>query len=218
MKIALYMMVLSSAFAMNRVGVPQRHHSANDLPAAYRAETPVEASAPVSDKATRLPLDGIFFPSGYQGDIGAIKFSQQDKTCYKENQPYMRFEYRPASGKLGWAAVSFQSNTSWGEKKGRDLSAEHFHRIHFAARGLRGGEKLIFTSGGGTPEDAKYPASYAERSLGTVALTTDWKDFSIEIGDDAAAWRNVLTALTWSTNQELNPDGAVFYIADAAFE
>ncbi len=217
MKLALYMMVLSSVFAMNRLGVPQRHRLANDESVAFRAEASAEASAPVSDKTTRLPLDGIFFPSGYQGDIGEIKFSQQDKTCYKENQPYMRFEYRAASGKLGWAAVSFQSNTAWGEKKGRDLSANHFHRIHFAARGLNGGEKVIFTSGGGTPEDAKHPASYAERSLGTVSLTTEWKEFSIEIGQDAD-WHNVLTALTWSTNQELNPDGAVFYIADAAFE
>jgi hypothetical protein len=155
-------------------------------------------------------------PSGWMGDgesgtkyIQVVPNSRENchagKTCWK-------WSYR--AGPKGWAAVAWQfPENNWGNAQGRNMSG--YSRVTFWARGLKGGERLIFKAGGNTPPQARFPASF-EASTDTITLTSQWTQYSIPLaGKDLS---NTASFFTWVATGRQNPDGVIFYLDGIFYE
>ena len=81
--------------------------------------------------------------------------------------------------------------------------------------GQKGGEIVEFKSGGIAGGGKKHKDSY-EVTLGSVALTKDWKQYEISRkGKDLSV---VIGAFAWVATADANPGGLTFYLDDMRFE
>lgn len=180
------------------------------------------AAGDATTQSSEYICSGVFIPSGYMGDAankncdGVLKMSN-DTAHGRDGGVAERWEYRPSFGVEGWVAVSYQSPANnWGDDPGVNLQDKGFTKLTFWARGENGGERVTFKALGGTKEGAANPASAKEITLGTVKLTTEYRQITIEL--DNADLSNCPTALITALNSQLDPDGAVFYIQDIKFQ
>lgn len=158
-------------------------------------------------------VDGNFYPSGFMGDgeegLKYIKLNAQWKdNCH--TTLCMRISYEP--GPKGWAGVYWQyPDGNWGKVPGRDIKGAK--RVEFWAKGEKGGEIVSFKVGG--EDQLKYKDSLAITPP-PVVLTTEWKQFDIELGD--ADTSSVLGAFAWIASKDGNPHGLTFYLDSICFK
>lgn len=194
------------------------------LASKYRDVKPAEESreghrvVPPRIRVESLPIAGTWISSGWMGDaagsVGVLEYKTRendgpDKVLCDE------WKYAPSAGSMGWCAVAYQTpENNWGDQKGKNLSGKGFTRLTFWAKGAKGGERVIFKSGGHTRPNAQLPASY-EASAGTVTLGETWKRYSISLaGLDLS---NIPAAFVFVVTKQLDPGGCIFQIRDVAF-
>lgn len=158
-------------------------------------------------------VDGNFYPSGYMGDGQHHPDRIQINTGWKDNchtAPCIKVSYVP--GPDGWAGVYWQyPDKNFGEKPGRELKGAK--KLVFWARGEKGGEIVSFKVGGINQLEHK---DSLEASLGPVELTTEWKEFEIDLtGADTSS---VIGAFAWIASKDGNPQGLTFYLDDICFK
>lgn len=158
-------------------------------------------------------IDGNFYPSGFMGDGEEGAKRIQLNAQWKDNchtTPCMRMSYEP--GSKGWAGVYWQyPDGNWGGEPGRELKG--VKKLEFWARGEKGGELVSFKVGG--IDKKKYKDSL-EKSLGPIELTTEWKQFEIDLGD--ADTSSVIGPFAWIASKDGNPGGLTFYLDDICFK
>ena len=53
-------------------------------------------------------------------------------------------------------------------------------------------------------------------SIGPVVLTQDWKQYTIDLRGKDLGY--IIGGFAWSTNIDVNPDGATFYLDEIRYE
>ncbi len=156
-----------------------------------RLETPAQSGESESSFEAFV-LDSRFFPSGWMGDgkygDKHLTIAPVSSTISGEQMIALQVEYSP--GPEGWAGVYWQyPDGNWGEQPG--ISLVGAGEITFLARGANGGEVVEFKSGG---IHGQYSDSF-EKSLGNVALTKEWKTYSIDLRGESLT--SVIGVFAW---------------------
>lgn len=162
-------------------------------------------------------VSGAYIASGYMGDGEAgTKFVQMRKVAGEMPRTgdaagiCTKVTYQP--GAKGWAGVYWQSPAdNWGEKPGNKIQGAT--KITFWAVGAKGGEIVEFKAGGISGK--RYQDSF-QKSMGSVALTRQWKQYSISLKGDKLS--NVLGAFAWVATAADNPNGLTFYLDAIRYE
>jgi len=155
-----------------------------------------------------------FAPSGWMGDYSDVAFTDAWKENTHSGTTCMKITYRSnISQGARWVGMYWQSPpNNWGEKKGGyDLTGAK--RLTFWARGDKGGERIEEVKIGGLS------GTYADTDtvgVGPIVLTKDWQEYTINlVGSDLSY---ISGGFCWSTNIDVNPDGAIFYLDDIRYE
>lgn len=167
---------------------------------------------PVKKVAVYVEGKGVFAPSGWMGDVGAISVDANCKTRPKTGKYCMRWTYDISKdAKNGWAGVYWQfPANNWGSKKGLDLTGHK--RLSFWVRGETGKEVLNFQAGGIKGE---HPDTFMKELKG-VKLSTQWKQYVIDLsGRDLS---NVSGGFCWTADSKQNTGSVVFYFGEIAYE
>lgn len=159
-------------------------------------------------------VNALFYPGGWMGDIGDIKFDAKSTDSPHSGSDTIRIDYSGrGSANKNWAGIYWlYPDSNWGTNAdGRNLQG--YSRVTFWARGASGGEKAEFKVGGVT---GKYPDSIKEPvSSGVVVLSKDWKQYTIDItGKDLS---HVVGGFCWVTNNVQNPKGCTIYLDDMIY-
>jgi hypothetical protein len=122
-------------------------------------------------------------------------------------------------------AYQFPPN-NWGAKPGKNWVSRHFREITFWARGAvtEGGLPTVeFKAGNGTDPSKPYQDSFGAQN-DAVRLTTDWKQYRIDLAKGTTAGpkspanlSNVATGFIFAMSADDNPKGATFYIAEITY-
>jgi exo-beta-1,3-glucanase (GH17 family) len=190
-------------------------------PRPTRSPQAPEASAPGSTVSTSPRTADVsliytdwgkettYVPSGWMGDWRRVRFDD----CWRA-QPYsgetaIRIAYSATgSGGKGWAGMYWQfPENNWGNKAG-GKNLRRYRAITFHARGDRGGERLVFLTGG---IPGRYGDSLGKREI-AVTLSRDWRKYGIDLR--GADLRRVVGAFGWTASRADNPKGATFYLDD----
>jgi hypothetical protein len=174
--------------------------------------------------------DAGFIPSGWMGD-GAMKVDKPEKSPVQVNPlstvdphtpPYcQQWSYRPKFGQKGWAAVAWQfPENNWGDKPAKDWSKRGFSKVTVWARGIKDRHgnlpKVQFKAGGGSDPTKKYQASF-EVENDFMTLTEDWKQYSLDLRGQNLS--QVIAAFVLVVRaQDVDPDGATFFLDDIAYQ
>ena len=166
-----------------------------------KATLPLVVYAEAGDKLT-------YIPSGYMGDVGNIKMTDDDTSNPHSGKTDIKVQYTSGSG---WGGVVWQSPANdWGEKPG-GLNLTGAKKLTFWARGAEGGEKVSFSYG------LLDKAKYADSSKGEIKdqeLTKDWKQYTIDL--DGKDLSQIKTPFTWVLGAKGDP--ITFYLDDIKFE
>jgi hypothetical protein len=164
-----------------------------------------------TDKAAR---GNHYTPSGYMGDFSDVSITDGwQENCYS-GQTCIKITYRPdASQGARWAGVQWQyPPDNWGEKKGGfDLTGAK--KLSFWARGEKGGERVEEFKIGGISKT--YPDSDIA-AAGPIVLTPQWQKYEIDLSGKDLSY--ISGGFCWSSNLDVNPDGATFYLDDIIYE
>jgi len=159
-----------------------------------------------------------FAPSGWMGDTGDLTgFDDQSMDSPASGATCIKIPYSAAKAQgQGWAGIYWQSPpNNWGNRKGGvDLTG--FNKLVFKARGAKGGEVIseVKVGGIGINTDVPYPDS-AEKGMGPIQLTSEWKEYYINlIGVDLSY---ISGGLAVTVKADQNPDGATIYLDDVYF-
>ncbi len=156
-----------------------------------------------------------YVPSGFMGDYGDIKFDGTNTVGPHSGLTCIRIVYSPkASQGARWAGIYWQNPANnWGAKiGGYDLTGAK--KLTFWARGEKGGERIEQFKAGGMTE-GKY-ADSDMASLGPIALTSVWKQYSINL--QGKNLTSISGGFSWATNLDVNPGGITFYLDDIQYE
>ena len=158
--------------------------------------------------------DNHYAPSGWMGDFGDIKISDQFAETPHSGATCIQFIYSAKKTQnQGWAGVCWQNPpNNWGTKNGGfDLTG--LNKITFWAKGAKGGEVIQKFMIGGVK--GAYSDSVTVE-MGPVELTQDWKQYAINlVGKDLSY---ISGGFGWMTSADLNPQGCTFYLDDIKFE
>lgn len=164
--------------------------------------------------ADKGSVSNHYIPSGWMGDssdlkidVGSLENPYFGKSCLKIT--YLN----KASNGARWAGMYWQNppNNWGGVDGGLDLSKAT--KITFWARGDKGGERIEeFKMGGlmGEYSDSDTAA------VGPVVLDKEWKQYVIDLKGKDISY--VIGGFAWSTNLDVNPDGAIFYLDEIKYE
>lgn len=155
-------------------------------------------------------LESQFFPSGWMGDGSKgdehVSFNRIMLEINDEERVAIQINYR--RGLEGWAGMYWQfPDNNWGDEPGKSLLGAK--TISFLARGVTGEEIVEFKAGG--IQGRKYSDSF-EKSLGKVALSSQWRKFVIDISDEDVT--NVIGGFAWIAAASDNRSDITFFIAD----
>jgi hypothetical protein len=178
----------------------------------------------IAGSPTTLKIDDAgFVPSGWMGEYTALKI--ENSTVRPHFGPYSQMlSYQPKSSGEGWAAVAWQfPQNNWGERPGKNLSANHYRSVTVWARGVPDSKthmlpKIQFKAGGNTnPDKTKYPYQASFEVVGDfISLTDDWKQYSLDLsGQDLSQVISALTVVIKA--QDVGPSGATFYLEDIEY-
>lgn len=168
---------------------------------APKATLPLVIYAEAGDK---LP----YIPSGYMGDTGNIKMTDDDTSNPHSGKTDLKVQYTSGNG---WGGVVWQSPANdWGkEPGGYDLTGAK--KLTFWARGDKGGEKVSFSFG--ILDKAQY-ADSAKGEIKDQELTKEWKEYIIDLtGKDL---KQIKTGFVWIVGAKGDP--ITFYLDDIKFE
>jgi hypothetical protein len=173
-----------------------------------------QESMPFYIYADRSSVKNHFIPSGWMGDYGDLKIgttSTEDPylgtTCVK-----IIYNGKIAQG-ARWVGMYWQNPANnWGSiDAGYDLSRAV--KITFWARGAKGGERIEeFKMGGIMGEYSDSDSA----GIGPVILNKEWTQYSIDLKGKDLSY--VIGGFCWSTNVDVNPEGAVFYLDEIKYE
>ena len=173
-----------------------------------------------------------FNASGWMGELSSL--AEYDSTrkdpaeildeSSTEINPYsgktcIRISYKPSINQWGGIYWQFPVN-NWGTYPGYDLSKSldenSIVKFSFWARGKEGGEKAEFKTGG--IKDNQYKDSYGPIPLpnNPITLTTEWKQYSIDLSDQDLSM--IIGGFVWVTNYNQNPQGSTIYLDEILFE
>jgi hypothetical protein len=177
------------------------------------------SSCAQSSRTLTAPVDvsAAYVASGFMGDGEAgPKFVLMKKVTGEmprpggENNVYTKVTYEP--GAKGWAGVYWLSPAdNWGDNSGSKILGAA--KITFWAIGVKGGEIVEFKTGG--LKGKRFEDSF-EKSLGSIALTNHWKQYSIQLKGQSLS--TVLGAFAWVATAADNPNGLTFYLDAIWFE
>jgi hypothetical protein len=185
------------------------------------ANVPVRVKGPLTartGRGARLPLvvydeagreKAPYIPSGWMGNAKALKMNEACEENPHSGKTCVRIDYQAGDG---WAGVVWQSPANdWGDKAGGwDVSGAK--RLRFWARGEHGGEVVNF-SFGIIGRDRRY-FDTAGGKIDKVALTTEWKEYAIDLGDKDLT--RIKTGFGFSLAGQGRP--MTFYLDDIRFE
>jgi hypothetical protein len=185
------------------------------------ANVPLQVKGPVSIPKSRratLPLvvydegdreQPAYIPAGWLGNTKATKMMESCDVQPHAGKTCIKVEFQ---AKEGWAGVVWQSPAGdWGDKPGGwDLSGAK--RLTFWARGEKGGEVVSFEFGLFNRDKRFFDTEKGK--LEKVELTTEWKQYSIEIdGKDLA---RIKSGFAWVVAAKGQP--VTFYLDDIQYE
>jgi hypothetical protein len=162
-----------------------------------------------------------FIPSGWMGDgasdqgrkyIQMAQLANPRPRPGAQNNVVTKFTYRP--GAVGWAGIYWQwPVNNWGKELAKSVKGASV--ISFWAAGEKGSEIVEFKAGG---IPAKPCGDSFEVSLGSVALTKDWKQYRIPLRIITDARKPIYGAFAWVATGDSNPDGLTFYLDSVRYE
>ncbi|MCA9227832.1 MAG: hypothetical protein KDA47_19565, partial [Planctomycetales bacterium] len=149
-----------------------------------------------------------FAPSGWMGEHTAVKVDERSTDAPHTGDTCLRVDYARGDG---WAGVAWQSPPDdWGDRPGGfDLSGAK--RLTFWARGAKGGERVKF--GVGLIGNDK-PYSDSAKVEIEVPLTTDWRQYEIDLADRDLT--RIKTGFVWVVAGQQQP--LRFYLDDVRYE
>ena len=113
----------------------------------------------------------------------------------------------------GWEGVYLQyPEDNWGAEPGLNLG--EVSALTFWAKGESGGEVVEFKIGGIRADGLPYYDSL-ESSLGTVTLSPQWEQYTINL--NGLKTNSIIGGFAWVVTAQNNPNGAMFYLDDIAF-
>jgi len=182
-----------------------------------------DAGLSPESKRTNLPfyvyadgssLDNHYILSGWMGDHGDIKLDQNHRIDPFSGSSCIKVVY---SGRVTqgarWAGVYWQNPANnWGSKDGGfDLTGAD--KLTFWAKGEKGGERIEeFKMGGLMGEYSDSDSG----GIGPVVLTDEWKQYTIDLRGKDLSY--IIGGFCWSTNVDVNPEGATFYLDEIRYE
>jgi hypothetical protein len=159
------------------------------------------------------PLSNLFYPDGFMGDVKDIQLELNSTVNPYSGSSCIQIKYNPR-GSQKWAGIYWlYPNFNWGNQpQGRNLTGAK--SLVFMARGNKSGEIAEFKVGGVSERytESLYPAE----SIGVVTLTSDWKEYSIDLSNKDLS--NVFGGFCWVTNTNQNPNGCTIYIDNISFK
>lgn len=156
-----------------------------------------------------------FYPSGWMGDWGEIKFNDDYRRDPRSGGSCIRVTY---FGKgfhgAGWAGIYWQNPLkNWGTVFG-GYNLSKAKRLSFYAKGEKGGEVISEFKVGGITGD--YSDSGVV-SIGPVVLTDQWKQYIIDLTDADLSY--ISGGFCWSTSKNVNSDRPItFYLDEIRYE
>ena len=162
------------------------------------------------------PSRNHYVPSGYipNGKCVAVDDAwqqncQEGRSCIKNT-----FDRDCATLNMIWAGVFWlQPANNWGDEKGGfDLTGAK--KLVFWARGEKGGEVITFKMGG-VGLASKYPDTDAA-SLDLVTLTTEWKEYSIDLSFKNLG--HITGGFCWVGTAKENASKTIFYLDNIYYE
>jgi len=150
-----------------------------------------------------------YIASGYMGNTGQISIADDSTEKPHSGKTCMKVQYKANDQ---WGGVVWQSPANdWGNAPGGyDLTGAK--KLTFWARGEKGGEEVTF-SFGLIGADKPYHDK-AKGDTGKVKLTTDWKQYEIDLKDKDMS--SVKTGFCWVVGGQGQPLN--FYLDDIKFE
>ena len=186
--------------------------------AVHAADTGGAAAKPAAGKPAKLPFviysdkgssSNHYAASGSMGNMKAAKVDDGCRSNPHSGTTCIRIEYKDDGD---WAGVAWQDPANdWGTAPG-GWNLTGAKKLVFWARGDKGGEIAGFKFGI-LESDKKYPDS-ATGGLDGVELTTEWKEYSIDLtGKDLSCLK---TGFVWTVVGQGKP--VVFFLDDIRFE
>jgi hypothetical protein len=158
----------------------------------------------------------LYVPSGFMGDgeaggkVQVRRVAGEKPRAGSADGLCVKVSYLP--GSKGWAGVYWQHPAdNWGDAPG--LTIVGATRITFWAAGAKGGEIVEFKAGG--INGKRYQDSF-EVSSGSLALSSDWKQYRIDLR--RAKLSNVVGGFAWDATAADNPNGLTFYLDRIRYE
>jgi hypothetical protein len=181
---------------------------------AMKPEGKKQQAMPFYVYADRSSMNNHFIPSGWMGDYGDVKIDQGSKEDPYLGDTCIKFVYSgKASQGARWAGIYWQNPpNNWGTvDKGFDLSKAT--KFTFWARGAKGGERIEEFKIGGLMGEFSDTDSAA---IGPVILNKEWTQYTIDLKGKDISY--IIGGFSWSTNVDVNPDGATFYLDEIKYE
>jgi hypothetical protein len=179
-----------------------------------KAEGRKQEGMPFYIYADRGSIANHFIPSGWMGDYGDLKYDGNWKTDPYLGDTCIRVTYSgQATQGARWAGMFWQNPANnWGtQDAGFDFSKAT--KLTFWARGEKGGERIEEFKVGGIM--GEYSDSDTA-SISPVILNTEWTQYSIDLKGKDMSY--IIGGFGWSTNVDVNPEGAIFYLDEIKFE
>jgi len=158
--------------------------------------------------------DNHYIASGYMGDYSDISIDTASFEDPHSGTTCIKIIYSNASTQgARWAGVYWQNPANnWGDRQGGfDLTGAT--RLTFWLRGEDGGERIEeFKIGGIT---GLYPDSDIA-GIGPVLLSDEWTQYEIDLRGKDMSY--ISGGFAWSTNLDVNLEGATFYLDDIRYE
>jgi len=183
--------------------VPFRVSGEEVVPEARKAKLPLV----LYDEGSQL--DTPYIPAGYMGNTKGVKMTLDHADQPHSGETCLKAEYRDSKD---WAGVVWQHPAQdWGDQPG-GFDWTGAKRLTFWARGEKGGESVSFELGL-LRADKKFHDS-ASGKLADVMLTSEWKQYSIDLaGKDLS---RIKTGFAWVHASQGRP--IVFYLDDVVVE
>ena len=150
-----------------------------------------------------------YTPSGYMGNAGAIKMNEQSIVQPHSGKVCLQIDFK---GRNDWGGVVWQDPPNdWGDHAGgQDLTGAA--KLSFWARGEKGGEVVTFLCGIINSDKTYFDT--AQTKLDKIALTKDWKQYTIDL--KGRNLTRIKTGFGWTLAAGDAP--VTFYLDDVKFE